>query len=64
MNLWNLPNIEIENWIAGQRQLRQKIRQKRSTNIIIYTRKEADLQILDHEFRTRLNNAKRNITIK
>ena len=28
----------------------------------MYTRKEAKLQILDHQFRKRLNDAKRNIT--
>ena len=37
-NLRNLPNIEIANWIADQRQLRQKIRQRKSTNIIIHTK--------------------------
>ena len=61
-NLRNLPNKEIANWIAEQCQLRQKIRQRRSNNIIMYARKEADLQILDHRFRSRLNDATRTIT--
>ena len=62
INLRNLPNIEIANWIAEQHQMRQKIQQRKSTNIIMYTRKEAELQILDHQFRTRVNDAMRNIT--
>ena len=36
-------------------------RKGRATNIIIYLRQEAELQILDHQFRTRVNNAMRNI---
>ena len=51
MNLRNLPNIEIANWIAEQRQMRQKIRKRKSTNIMD-----------DQQFRGRTNNAKRNIT--
>ena len=62
MNLRNLPNIEIANWIAGQRQLRQKIQQRRTTNISMHMRQEVELQILDHRFRTRVNNATGNIT--
>ena len=62
MNLRNLPNIKIANWIAEQRQMRQKIRQRRATDIIMHTRQEAELQILDHRFRTRVNDATRNIT--
>ena len=61
-NARNLPNIEIANWITEQRQLRQKIRKRRSTNIIMYLRQEAELQILDHRFRTRVNDATRIIT--
>ena len=38
------------------------VRQRRSTNIIIYARKEAELQLLDDQFRGRLKDAKRNIT--
>ena len=47
MNLRNLPNIEIANWIAEQRQLKQKIWQRRTTYIIMHMIKKADLQILD-----------------
>ena len=58
----SLLNIEIENWIAGQRQLRQKIKQKKSTSIIIHTKKEAELQLLDDQFKMRIREATRNIT--
>ena len=58
----NLPNIEIANWIAEQQRTRQKIRQRRTTNMIMHLRQEAELQILDHRFRTRINDATRNIT--
>ena len=47
----NLPNVEIANWIADQRQRRQMIQQRRSTNIIIHTKKEAELQLLDGQFK-------------
>ena len=40
MNLRNLPNIEIANWIAEQRQMRQNILQRRITNIIMYAKRE------------------------
>ena len=58
----NLPNIEIANWIADQKRARQKIRQRRTTNMIMHLRQEAKLQILDHRFRTRINDATRYIT--
>ena len=45
-NMRKLPNIDIANWIAEQRQLKQKIRQRRITNGIIHTRKAAELQLL------------------
>ena len=61
-NVRNLPNIEIANWIAKQRQLRQKIQKRRSINMLMYLRQEAELQILDHQFRPRVNDAKKNIT--
>ena len=48
LNLRNLPNIETANWIAEQRQMRQNIRKRKSINIIMYLRQEAELQILDH----------------
>ena len=48
LNLRNLPYIETANWIAEQRQMRQNILQRRITNTIMYARKEAELQILDH----------------
>ena len=38
-NVRNLPNVEIANWITEQRQLRQKIRQKKSTNSIVLTKR-------------------------
>ena len=41
-NVRNLPNKEIVNWIAEQRQLRQKIRHRRTTKIIMYLRQEAE----------------------
>ena len=62
MNLRNLPNTEIANWIAEQRQMRQQIQKQRNTNIIMYLRQEAELQMLDHQFRTRVNDAMKNIT--
>ena len=40
----------------------QKIRQGRATNIIMHMRQEVELQILDHQFRTRVNDTTRNIT--
>ena len=49
-NVRNLPNVEIANWIAEQRQWRQKIQQKKVTNIIVLTKRETELQILDHQF--------------
>ena len=58
----NLPNVEIANWIADQRKLRQKIRQRKSTNIIIHTKKEAELQLLDDQFKMRIREATKNIT--
>ena len=58
----NLPNVEIENWIAEQRQRRQKIRYKKSTSIIVLTKMEAGLQILDHQFKMRIRETTRNIT--
>ena len=61
-NVRNLPNVEIANWIADQRQLRQKIRQRRRANIIVLTNKEAGLQLLDHQFKMRIREATRNIT--
>ena len=61
MNVRNLPNIEIANWIAEQRQMRQKIRKRRTTNIFMYLKQEAELQIIDYRFRTRVNDATRNI---
>ena len=62
INLRNLPNIEIANWIAEHCQMRHKIQQGRSTNIIMHMRQEAELQILDHQFRMRVNDTTRNIT--
>ena len=62
-NVRNLPNIEIANWIADQRQLRKKIRQRICTNIIMmHTKKEAELQLLEGQFRRRTRDATRNIT--
>ena len=58
----NLPNIEIANWIAEQKRARQKIRQRRTTNMLMHLRQEAELQILDHRFKTRINDATRYIT--
>ena len=54
--------ISSEGRPLDQRQLRQKIRHRRSTNIIIYTRKEAELQLLDDQFKMRIREATRNIT--
>ena len=39
-----------------------KIQQRKSTNIIIHMKKEAELQLLDSQSRTRIRDAKRNIT--
>ena len=39
--------MEIANWIAGRPRQRQRIRKKKMTNIIVLTKKEAELQILD-----------------
>ena len=58
----NLSNIEIANWIADQCQPRQKIRHMKITNIIMHTKKEAELQLLDDQFKMRTREAKRNIT--
>ena len=58
----NLPNIDIANWIAKLRQLRQKIQKRGATNMFMYLRQEAELQILDYRFRMRVNDATRNIT--
>ena len=61
----NMPNVEIANWIAGQRRLRQRIRQRKMTNItacIVLTKEEAELQIvLDERFRNRIIDATSNI---
>ena len=46
MNMRNLPNIEIANWIADQRQLRQKIQQRKSTNISVHTKKKLSYNYL------------------
>lgn len=56
-NIRNMPNVEIANWIAGQR-----MRQKKMTNTIVLTKKEAELQLLDDQFGTRVIEATRNIT--
>ena len=53
----NMPNVEIANWMAGQR-----MRQKKMTNTIVLTKKEAELQLLDDQFGTRVIEATRNIT--
>ena len=58
----NMTNVEIANWITGQQQLRQRIQQKKITNIIILMKREAKLQLLDHQFRKRIIQATRNIT--
>ena len=61
-NVRNMPNVEIANWIAGQQQLRQKIQQKKITNIIVLKKREAELQPLDHQFKRRIIEAMGNIT--
>ena len=61
-NVRNLPNVEIANWLAEQRQRRQMIRQRRRTNIIVLTKREAELQLLDHQFKKRIREATRNVT--
>ena len=61
-NIRNMPNVEIANWIAGQRRWRQRILKKKMTNIIVLTKKEAELQLLDEQFRKRIIDATRNIT--
>ena len=43
-------------------ELVQVIRQRKSTNIIILTKKEAELQLLDDQFKMRIREATRNIT--
>ena len=42
--------------------MRQKMQKRMTPNMFMYLRQEAELQILDHQFRTRVNNAARNIT--
>ena len=61
-NVRNLPFIEIANFIAEQCQRRKKIRQRRRTNIIVLTKREAELQLLDHQFKKRIREETRDIT--
>ena len=61
-NVRNMPNVGIANQIAGQRKRRQKIRQKKSINIIVLMKNEAELQLLDYQFKKRITEATRNIT--
>jgi len=62
-NIRNMPNIEIANRIVGQRKWIQNIQQKKITNIVVFTKKGTELQLLaDHQFKKRIIKAMRNIT--
>ena len=57
-----MPNVEIANWIAEQQKRRQRIRQKKINKIVVLSKKETKLQLLDNQFRKIIIEAMRNIT--
>ena len=60
-NARNLTNIDIANWILEQRRPRKKTLQRKSTTIIMHTKKEAELQLLDNQFSRRIIPMQRRI---